>query len=206
MRASARAERTTDALHAPVSAPLPTAFASPLPTAPGTVQGPDVAARLEAVERIRDVQASQPISRLIMDVPDANGGVDRIAVRMRGSAVDASLAIHDPVAAARLAARTDVLQATLEARGYESGVLQVRANGALGSDTMDLARLAGVALEREGARGVAAVLQDVGGGGLRDRSGSASNRSNDSQHPQQHKGGDGDLPRRQSKRGGGARE
>jgi hypothetical protein len=206
VRATTRTERSSDALHPGITAPMPTTFASELPAAPMAVQGPDVAARLAAVERIRDVQASQPISRLIMDVPDANGGVDRIAVRMRGSAVDASLAIHDPVAAARLAARTDLLQATLEARGYESGVLQVRANGAIGTDAMDLARLAGVALDREGARGVASVLQDVSGGGLRDRSGSSSNRSNDSHHPQQQKGGDGDLPRRQSKRGGAPRE
>lgn len=206
VRSTTRAERTNDALHAPMGAPLPTSFASDLPTAPGAVQGPDVAARLAAVERIRDVQASQPISRLIMDVPDANGGVDRIAVRMRGSAVDASLAIHDPVAAARLAGRTDLLQATLEARGYESGVLQVRANGAIGTDALDLARLAGVALEREGARGVASMLQDVSGGGLRDRSGSSSNRSHDSHHSQQQKSGDGDQPRRQSKREGAPRE
>jgi hypothetical protein len=167
--------------------------------APAALSGVDMAARLEAVARVRDAQASQPLSRLVMEVPDASGGVDRIAVQMRGGRVDASLAIADPMAASRLASRGDILAQALESRGYEAGTLQVRASGMLAPESLDLTRLAGLALEREGARGVASFLQDVSGGGLRDRQGSPS-RHPDSSHTPRDGSPREDTPRRQPKR------
>jgi hypothetical protein len=161
--------------------------------------GADVAARLEAVARIRDAQATQPISRLVMDVPDATGGVDRIAVQMRGGRVDAALTIADPMAASRLASRAELLSQALEARGYDAGAMQVSAARVMAPESLDLTRLAGIALEREGARGVASFLQDVQSGGTRDRQGSPG-RHSDSSHTPRDGGPRDDTPRRQPKR------
>jgi hypothetical protein len=165
----------------------------------------DVAARLEAVARIRDAQASQPLSRLMMDVPDEVGGVDRITVSLRGQRVDASLAIQDPVTASRVADRVARLAEALGARGYEAGTLSVTTARGIASESLDLARLGAQALEREGTRGVAAVLQDVAGGGLRERQAAPGRQEDPSTPSREHDRRSGDTPRRQSRRDPGDR-
>ena len=174
-------------------------------TVPVGPPGVDVAARLEAVARIRDAQASQPLSRLMMDVPDEVGGVDRIAVSLRGQRVDASLAIQDPVTASRVADRVARLAEALGARGYEAGTLSVTTARGIASESLDLARLGAQALEREGTRGVAAVLQDVAGGGLRERQAAPGRQEDPSTPSREHDRRSGDTPRRQSRRDPGDR-
>jgi hypothetical protein len=168
--------------------------------------GVDLAARLEAVARVRDAQATQPLSRLVMDVPDTIGGVDRIAVSLRGQRVDASLAIQDPATAARAAQRVEALAEALGVRGYEARSLSVSAARGIAPESMDLTRLSGLALEREGTRGVASFLQDVSGGGLRDRQPSPSRHYDPHASSRGEDGARGDTPRRQPRRNPGDRE
>mgnify|MGYP001810105692 CR=1 FL=1 len=202
---SAARERVEE-LVARLSPPLATGTTADTPLdAAAAVPGVDLTARLEAVARVRDAQAAQPLSRLVMDVPDAIGGVDRIAVALRGQRLDATLAIQDPGTAARVAQRVEALAEALGARGYEPGTLAVSAARGIAPESLDLTRLTGLAMEREGTRGVASFLQDLGGGGLRDRQHSPGRQHDSSASSRGDEGARGETPRRQSRRDPGDR-
>jgi hypothetical protein len=174
--------------------------------APVGLSGVNLASRLEAIARVRDAQAAQPLSRLVMDVPDAIGGVDRIAVSLRGQRLDASLAIQDAATASRVADRVAQLAEALGARGYEAGQLAVTSARGVAPESLDLTRLGALALEREGTRGVASILQDMAGGGLRERQGSPGRQHDPSASSREHDGQRGQTPRRQPRRDSGAPE
>lgn len=175
---------------------------APVPVGPPRV---DLTARLEAIARVRDAQAAQPLARLVMDVPDDLGGVDRIAVSLRGQRLDASLAIQDPATAARVADRVARLAEALGARGYDAGTLSVTTARGIAPESLDLTRLGAQALEREGTRGVASVLQDVAGAGLRERYAAPGRQDDPSTPSREHDRRNGDTPRRQSRRDSGDR-
>ncbi|MFO0272228.1 MAG: hypothetical protein ACK53W_17025 [Gemmatimonadota bacterium] len=165
----------------------------------------DLTARLEAIARVRDAQAAQPLARLVMDVPDDLGGVDRIAVSLRGQRLDAALAIQDPATASRVADRVARLAEALGARGYEAGTLSVTTARGIAPESLDLVRLGAQALEREGTRGVASILQDVAGAGLRERHAAPGRQDDPSTPSREHDRRSGDTPRRQSRRDPGDR-
>ncbi|MFN9213906.1 MAG: hypothetical protein ACK6DK_04925, partial [Gemmatimonadota bacterium] len=153
----------------------------------------DLTARLEAIARVRDAQAAQPLARLVMDVPDDLGGVDRIAVSLRGQRLDAALAIQDPATASRVADRVARLAEERGARGYEAGTLSVTTARGIAPESLDLVRLGAQALEREGTRGVASILQDVAGAGLRERHAAPGRQDDPSTPSREHDRRSGDT-------------
>lgn len=125
----------------------------------------DALARVDQIDRLRDGSAARPLSQLTLSLDNAEGGTDRIRVGLRGSQVGAVLELSDQALRDQVSSRLGELQGALEQRGLETESLQVRRSGSAIAEGLELGRAAGVAMEREGARGAAQNGASHGQGG-----------------------------------------
>ena len=87
---------------------------------------PDQAGRVEHIDVLHDQAAAQPVSSMVLNVDDGNGGTDRIRVDVRGASVASTIDVRDQRAATEMSARTDELARALESHGLESDAVRVR--------------------------------------------------------------------------------
>ncbi|HEU4629138.1 MAG TPA: hypothetical protein VFS08_05310, partial [Gemmatimonadaceae bacterium] len=126
----------------------PTAVRAGAPVAAG-----DALARLDQIDLLREGAAARPLSHLTLALDGAGGATDRVRVALRGNDVGATLELSDAVTAHRVGAHLGELQQALEQRGLRAEALQVRQHADVAPDAIAMGRVAGLALEREAARG-----------------------------------------------------
>ena len=93
----------------------------------GTVAGPDQAARVGQIDALQEQAASRPVSSMVLNLDDGNGGTDRIRVDVRGVGVSSTIDVRDQQAASEMATRTGELARALESHGLESDGVRIRA-------------------------------------------------------------------------------
>ena len=120
--------------------------------APASAVPTDSIARLDRIEALRDGAAARPLSHVTLRLENATGGEDRIRVGLNGLAVGATMDIGDAAAAERVSSAIGELQRALESRGLEADALRVRRMAAAAPESIEMHRVAGIALEREAAR------------------------------------------------------
>lgn len=90
--------------------------------------GPDVAGRIARVLELQE-SGALPSSSVWLRLGDEDGGIGRIRVGLRGSAVDARIWLDDPAAAQRLTDRVEELARALRGRGLEPETLRIHGHG-----------------------------------------------------------------------------
>jgi hypothetical protein len=106
----------------------------------GALGGADVAERIARVLQLQSDGASRPLSHVVLRLDDGDGNPDLIRVGVRGSGVDATLALRDPAVAGRLEAQIGELHQALGRHGLTGESLQVQL---LASEALDAVRLGG---------------------------------------------------------------
>ena len=110
-------------------------------TASSLLRGVGAAQRAEHVLALQDARAAQPLSHMLLQVDNAEGGQDRMRVDLRGSSVGATIDVADASAADQLRSRMQELAHALESRGLDASSLRVRVAGENGmSPAAELAR------------------------------------------------------------------
>ncbi len=106
------------------------------------IAGTDAAARAAAVIAMQDARDAQPVSHMMLQLDNGEGGLDRIRVGLRGSSVGATIDMASPTAATEVAANIHQLAAALQSRGLDPDSLRVRVAGTVGTaPTTDLSRV-----------------------------------------------------------------
>lgn len=103
--------------------------------------GPDQTSRVSQIDALHEQRAAQPVSSMVLQVDDGNGGTDRIRVDVRGSSVSSLVDVKDAQAASQMNARAADLARALESRGLEADGLRVRTVGSV--QNTDLRGIAG---------------------------------------------------------------
>jgi hypothetical protein len=90
---------------------------------------------------LQEAKDALPVSHMLLQLDNPDGGLDRIRVGVRGAMVGATIDTHDPVAATDMARNVQQLASALQARGLDADSLRVRvAGGASMASPGDLAR------------------------------------------------------------------
>ncbi len=145
---STSASASVGAMHGNAHGGMPTTGAER-----GTSASAGQAAGSEQAQRVSDIQAMRadapagPLSRMTLNVENANGTQDRITVDLRGNVVD-TLISTDASSAERMKLRTGELQESLGRHGLEAD--SVRISGTSKPDQGDASRTLGS--EREALR------------------------------------------------------
>ncbi|MCU0618593.1 MAG: hypothetical protein MUF40_01590, partial [Gemmatimonadaceae bacterium] len=121
---------------------------------------------MERVTKLLDLQATQgarPLQNVLLRMGRDGGTEDLLRIGMRGTSVDASLGIGDPLRAAELGGRVSELRAALERRGLGADGVQVQATR--GVDRAEWSGAVAPALDIGALRaaGEAALAQQQGG-------------------------------------------
>lgn len=134
-----------------------------------SVDAPRAAAGVEQMERVArllDLQATQgarPLNGVLLRMDRGAGVEDVIRVGMRGTSVEASLGIGDPLQAAAMSGRVNELRAALERRGLAADGLTVQATRA--TDRIELTNAIAATPDVQALRALAdAALQQQAGG------------------------------------------
>jgi hypothetical protein len=123
------------------------------------------AAGREQAQRVSDVQAMRadapatPLSRMTLNVENANGTQDRITVDLRGNAVDTFIST-DASSAERMKLRTGELQESLGRHGLDAE--SVRISGAAKQEAPDTSRALGSERDALRANGAAPTTSGEG--------------------------------------------
>ena len=123
------------------------------------------AAGREQAQRVSDVQAMRadapatPLSRMTLNVENANGTQDRITVDLRGNAVDTFIST-DASSAERMKLRTGELQESLGRHGLDAE--SVRISGAAKQEAPDTSRALGSERDALRANGAASTTSGEG--------------------------------------------
>ncbi len=132
---------------------------------------------VERVVRVLELQEAAdaaPRSRVVLRLEDADGGVGRVRVDLRGSAVDAEISVPDRRLAARLDARIDALDSALRREGLVPESLRAQAAPAIESSEAARHAFSAPATSLESASGTAS-----GGAADRDRRGEGHDPTRD---------------------------
>lgn len=121
--AAAAAAASYEAAAAPV---VPIAPSIPGASAVHAVAGPDQASRVARIDALGAQADAQPVSSMVLNLENGDGGTDRIRVDLRGSRVTSTIDVRDQQSAADLSARTGELAHALESRGLEADAVRVR--------------------------------------------------------------------------------
>jgi len=151
--------------------------------------GAGAAARLAHLLDMQSAAPLRPLQHVVLRI-DGPAGQDRIRLDLRGSSLNASIALSDPAAVDRLNARVGDLQRSLGQQGIEAESLRVRSFKAR-TDTVEVTRAAaGLAAESELQRVAARAATDP------------NNARERSAHPQHQEPREGSPDSRQRSRKG----
>jgi hypothetical protein len=132
-------------MHGNAQSATPTTGAERATSAPlGQAPGREQAQRVSDIQAMRADAPAGPLSRMTLNIENANGTQDRITVDLRGNVVDTLIAT-DASSAERMRLRTGELQESLGRHGLEAE--SVRISGAAKADQSDASR--GIGSERE---------------------------------------------------------
>jgi hypothetical protein len=132
---------------------------------------------------MRDDAASQPMSRMTLQVDGPEGGQDRIRVDVRGTSVDASIDTSTAAAADRLSSRVTELRQALERHGLSPDTVQVTSVAPRAAiSAADPARVAGSLLDADARRTAGSADTNANSTPFKDRGGNPD-RDDDRQQP-----------------------
>ena len=138
------------AMHGNAQGSTPTTGTERATSAPaGQALGSEQAQRVSDIQAMRADAPAGPLSRMTLNVENANGTQDRITVDLRGNVVDTFIST-DASSAERMKLRTGELQESLGRHGLDAERVQI--SGAAKSEPSDASRGSGVGSEREALR------------------------------------------------------
>ena len=149
----------------------------------------DAAERIGRIQEIQQNASPRTLSHVTLEVDAPEGGHDRIRIDLRGTSVETSIELQDPVKAERLRARVGELHGAFERQGLEADAVRIRST-VTADGLASLGTLADVDVRAAGAaknQSDSTPHRDRGGANEREESPRDSSRHRSRQEQQEGK-------------------